>query len=233
MVATLRHVVCVLLHGLSFLQGLPETIALTPALTELDLSGCSSILRLPNAFCDLELLQHLSLGEGLSELPDDFGRFSQLKTMRAHNLFKVKTLPPMGGLTSLEELHMPGWSSLTELPDDLFTLPRLASLSLGLRPIRAPLTSLPETIGQLKALETLDLEKWFSLSRLPDSICELHALRSLQLHGCFRLTELPANIGQLTNLESLDIGQPQFGGNEGIESGLVSLPESLSKLASS
>ncbi|WP_304334964.1 leucine-rich repeat domain-containing protein, partial [Conchiformibius steedae] len=57
---------------------------------------------------------------------------------------------------------------------------------------------LPEAIGQLHNLTTLDLS-WNELTKLPESIGQLHNLTKLDL-SCNHLPMLPESIGKLHNL---------------------------------
>ena len=84
-------------------------------------------------------------------------------------------------------------------------------------PIQHSVRALPESIGQLSALQTLDLDG-NQLSVLPESIGQLSSLESLDLNN-HQLIELPESIGQLSALEYVDVH-----GNQ-----LSALPESIGK----
>ncbi|CAH9098386.1 unnamed protein product [Cuscuta epithymum] len=77
---------------------------------------------------------------------------------------------------------------------------------------------LPESIGKLTRLITLDLSE-NRISSLPASIGKLYSLKKLDLHGN-KITDLPDSIGNLLTLINLDLS-----GNQ-----LKSLPLSISKL---
>jgi hypothetical protein len=62
------------------------------------------------------------------------------------------------------------------------------------------LTSLPAALGQLSALQTLDMSWCEALPSLPASLGQLSALRTLHLSCCTALTSLPAWLGQLPAL---------------------------------
>jgi internalin A len=80
------------------------------------------------------------------------------------------------------------------------------------------LTELPESLGQLTQLQSLNLSR-NNLTVLPDWLGQLTQLQSLRLLGN-RLTTLPESLGQLTQLRSLDLDNNQ----------LTALPESLGQL---
>jgi len=52
---------------------------------------------------------------------------------------------------------------------------------------RSTLQELPTSIGQLNALQKLDLGECLSLQELPTSIGQLNALQKLDLGGCSKL----------------------------------------------
>ncbi|HJT31368.1 MAG TPA: COR domain-containing protein [Pirellulales bacterium] len=80
------------------------------------------------------------------------------------------------------------------------------------------LTQLPESIGHLTELQTLDLSG-NQLTALPESIGRLTELQQLDLSGN-QLTALPKSLGQLKQLQSLNLDRNK----------LMVLPESLGKL---
>jgi hypothetical protein len=103
---------------------------------------------------------------------------------------------------------------LTELPESLGRLTQLQSLDLS----DNRLTALPQSLGRLTHLQSLDLSD-NRLTALPQSLGRLTHLRSLNL-SYNQLTALPEWLGQLTQLQSLNLS-----GNQ-----LLSLPESMSRL---
>ncbi|KAK2454139.1 putative disease resistance protein RGA3 [Trifolium repens] len=81
--------------------------------------------------------------------------------------------------------------------------------------------SLPRSVGKLKHLRYLNLEKSKELERLPDSVCKLQNLQTLDLSGCLNLLKLPNGIGNLIKLQGLSITTKQS-----------NFPEELAKLSS-
>ena len=107
---------------------------------------------------------------------------------------------------------------LTWLPESLGQLTALTTLDLsGCRNLH----SLPESLGQLTALATLTGRGNGALTRLPESLGGLVALETLDLCECSQLTGLPESLGRLTSLTTLDLSRCR---------NLHSLPESLGQL---
>jgi len=65
------------------------------------------------------------------------------------------------------------------------------------------LKELPDSIGDLKHLHSLDLLVT-RVQQLPDSICLLYNLLILKLNCCSNLEELPSNLHKLTKLRCLE-----------------------------
>ncbi len=104
---------------------------------------------------------------------------------------------------------------LTELPESLGQLTQLQTLNLsGNR-----LTALPESLGQLTQLQSLHLSN-NQLAALPEWLGQLTQLQTLSLSGN-QLTALPEWLGQLTQLQTLDLSSNQ----------LTALPEWLGELS--
>ncbi len=96
-------------------------------------------------------------------------------------------------------------SRLTAIPDWLGELSCLRTLDLGAAPGRvnnSNLTELPADLGKLLSLETLALRRLAGLGKLPDTVCNLTALKSLTIENCDIITELPADIGNLRALHT-------------------------------
>nr|AKQ06195.1 plant intracellular Ras-group-related LRR protein 4 [Momordica charantia] len=122
---------------------------------------------------------------------------------------KLPTPPGKDG----EKLSLMALASLIEVSA------KKGSRELNLRnKLSNQLEWLPDTIGKLSSLITLDLSE-NRLAALPDTIGALSQLKRLDLHAN-RLSELPGPFTDLTSLVCLDLR-----GNQ-----LVSLPASLGKL---
>ena len=100
------------------------------------------------------------------------------------------------------------------LPEWLGQLTQLQTLDLSAN----QLTVLPEWLGQLTQLQTLNLIN-NQLTALPESLGQLRELQTLNLTNN-QLTALPESLGQLTQLQTLNLSRNQ----------LTALPESLGQL---
>jgi internalin A len=111
-----------------------------------------------------------------------------------------------------------GWEAespkLTMVPESLGQLTQLQSLDLS----NNKLTALPDSLGQLRQLQSLSLNN-NKLTALPDSLGELSQLGELWLYNN-QLAALPESLGRLTKLQKLD-----FWGNR-----VTAFPESMRRL---
>ncbi|KAL1828126.1 hypothetical protein ACET3Z_006538 [Daucus carota] len=63
---------------------------------------------------------------------------------------------------------------------------------------------LPESIGRLNKLVRLTLSFNKNLETLPNTICDLRALESLYIGGCSSVEALPLGLGNIKSLQVLD-----------------------------
>jgi len=80
--------------------------------------------------------------------------------------------------------------------------------------------SLPESIGNLKSLQELDLRS-IELNILPESLGNLQSLKKLAIR-CPKVPSLPESIGELSSLQALDLSA----------NNLTTLPDSIGNLRS-
>ncbi|CAN5962954.1 unnamed protein product, partial [Sphagnum jensenii] len=119
------------------------------------------------------------------------------------------------------------WNNLKRLPERSICAPELLSLLLGSNEIVSLPGSflrsfpklrvldlsggnfwyLPEEVGDLKHLVSLDLSFCECLETLPDAVRKLHVLKHLNLRWCISLKYLPSAVVGLTSLEDLCIDE--------------------------
>ena len=135
--------------------------------------------------------------------------------------FPVQATPPPEELAALRDIflaaHLP-WNETQDPCTDPEVVRCERNRVSKLEVHGNHMTSLPESIGNLQALEWLDLSQNM-LTSLPDSIGNLQALKILYLYQN-RLTSLPESIGNLQVLEWLGLARNT----------LTSLPKSIGNL---
>ncbi|XP_042498599.1 putative disease resistance protein RGA4 [Macadamia integrifolia] len=65
--------------------------------------------------------------------------------------------------------------------------------------------TLPESLRNLKHLQTLRLQHCFELQKLPAHLSTMSSLRHLDIEGCYSLRHMPTGIGRLIHLQTLSI----------------------------
>ncbi|XP_058197296.1 uncharacterized protein LOC131313166 [Rhododendron vialii] len=162
-----------------------ESIRFLNKLVILDMKNCKKLQKFPPSILTLKSLESLDLS-GCSML----GKFSGFKGSPSKSqspflsswIFKTKRMDSIG----LSPSHVLGLSCLKDL--------RMENCNLS---------CLPNEVGNLIRLETLDLSG-NNLPTLPDSICDLTRLKRLTLEGC-NLLHLPSEIGRLISLDTLGL----------------------------
>ena len=165
---------------------------------------------------------HFVLDDGYKyELDDGEDASGDFPDELSTRFFNVKRRPasfePRGVVTTQRRYLEVRAQSITSLPSSLCRsmAPTLESLVVT----RTALEALPESCGDLKALEYLDLS-YNLLASLPDSIGALSELKVLEARGNM-LRTLPESIAGLASLERLELASND----------LSALPESIGDLA--
>ncbi|KAG5514361.1 hypothetical protein RHGRI_035687 [Rhododendron griersonianum] len=192
------------------------------------LSHCYYLTRTPD-FSGLDNLEELLLNDciRLVEVDDSIRFLKKLVVLNMKNCKKLRKLPSsIWMLKTLENLDLSGSSMLGKfygiklskslspfLSSWIFRTKRVDSIGLSLSPLlglsclkelrmeNCNLSCLPNEVGNLISLETLDLGK-NNLRTLPDNICNLTRLKKLYLSDC-DVSHLPSEIGRLIALEAL------------------------------
>ncbi|EOA15297.1 hypothetical protein CARUB_v100258950mg, partial [Capsella rubella] len=121
---------------LSWSQNLKELPDLSTAtnLLELNLRGCSSLVKLPSIIGSAKNLQKLNLQycSSLVKLPSTIGSTNNLQKLNLGGCSSLISLPSfIGSSTNLQVLYLSGCSSLVELPSFDGNAMNLASLNLS------------------------------------------------------------------------------------------------------
>ncbi|CAM0885207.1 unnamed protein product [Alopecurus aequalis] len=191
------------LRGSCNISALPESIGNMKGLIHLDLSGCSGIRKLAKSFEELNRLVHLDLSGCLMPISDDLVGFTKLQYLNlsiqgSNRMYKVGLSGVMiGTLIKLRYLNLsgriPGPASMLE---SISTLSNLEHLDLSWN---AGLSDIPESIGNLRKLHTLDLLGCYP-KKLPNSMVNMVSLKVLKVDTSVTLDE---SVLSLLNIVSL------------------------------
>ena len=242
------------LRSCNNLEFLPNRIGECKRLNNLHLQFCASLKTLPQSICGCSL-SVLSITGGfnagmrgfvkadvfmeLESLPQEIGKFTDLRELNLNNCHNLITLPNgIGDCVSLTSLNLSRCTKLERLPRTIDNLKTLIKLNLTscrsirfLRIGRLPalltvdlgfcrnLTGLHEDIGQCAQLQTINLYCCDQLQSLPHTLSKLDSLTCLNLSGCNKLSCLPQYIGKMDALVHF-----------GLSKGLNILPESIFSL---
>ncbi|CAN6304428.1 unnamed protein product [Urochloa humidicola] len=192
------------------LEELPQIVGNLHKLHLLDLSRCSKLRVLPDSLGNLESLHKLNLSycSVLEGIPKPFGDLQELRFLDLSRCSSLVRLPDsFGNLKKLQHLNLEGFMRSTSLhPSDLLcffnvlfrVLCKLSSLEY-LNLSTCPVSVLPESLGNLKMLRTLNISYCISLRKLPQSVLKLPNLESLVVRGCFPRIEEQIKESSLSN----------------------------------
>lgn len=192
------------------LEELPQTMGNLHKLRLLHLSRCSKLRFLPDSISNLVSLDKLDLSycSVLQELPKSFGDLEELRFLELSHCSSLVRLPnSVGNLKKLQHLNLEGFMCSTSLhPSDLLSyfnmlfrvLCKLSNLEY-LNLSACPVSTLSESLGNLKMLRTLDISRCISLRKLPQTILKLPNLESLVVRGCFPRIEEQIKESSLAN----------------------------------
>ncbi|CAN7013874.1 unnamed protein product [Brassica rapa subsp. trilocularis] len=197
---TIRNLKWMYLSDSKNLKELPD-LSTAINLIRLDLSHCSSLVRLPffsgNAIIKLEELNLFGC-TSLIELPSSMENATNLEELDLTGCLHLAKLPSSIG--NLKKLFLKNCSSLVELPSSVIN-----SLNLMVFTFSgcSNLVELPSYLSNADDHKEFDLSGCSSLLELPYSIGNMINLQQLYLSGCSSLQELPSSIGNMTNLMEL------------------------------
>ncbi|KAK3436683.1 hypothetical protein EUGRSUZ_C01326 [Eucalyptus grandis] len=156
-------------------------------------------------------------GTTIEELPESIGSLKELETLNVSWCKSLTHIPSsVGDQVSLTHLLLQGCHLLKEIPNSIGKLASLTKLDLS----ETGIEKLPESIGFLKELETLDASNCVLLAHIPSSIGHLSSLSLLDLRKCHKLTQLPESMGSLMSLTHLYLSW----------TGIEELPKSINSL---
>ncbi|XP_025822301.1 disease resistance protein TAO1-like [Panicum hallii] len=192
------------LSGCTEIVKMPESLGNLKDLLHLELSSCSRLEWVPESACGLTSLQYLNLFccSNLQRLPQDLCSLVELQYFSISGCSKIPELPVgFGKLTNLLHLDLSRCSFVMLEEFGGFTELKYLNLSGSLSNKRQAEINI-DFISTLTKLEHLNLS-WNFIPSLPESIGNLKRLQRLDLSGCTRLRSLPEGIGSIDSLHLL------------------------------
>ncbi|XP_059429318.1 disease resistance protein RPV1-like [Corylus avellana] len=127
--------------------------------------------------------------------------FNELKVLNLSNSKYLTKSPDFSEVPKLEILLLEGCTSLVQVHESIGYLKRLVLLNLQKC---KKLRNLPSSIYKLESLETLVLSECFNLKKFPENLGYMMALTVLHVENT-AIKQLPSSFSNLTNLETLSL----------------------------
>ena len=188
-------------------NAVPKKIAELTRLRHLNLRNCSKDgkpVKLPDSIGSMQSLESLNLIYNRVKIPASIKNLASLKVLKLCIYERQKLPPELGQIPNLEELQL--WATAfypEEFPPLALCFPKLRKLEVsGFEP-----REIPDALGELDSLESLDPGSLENLEAFPD-LGRLKALKRLRFDGYDGApkTLLP-QIMHLTWIEDLDLGR--------------------------
>jgi Leucine-rich repeat (LRR) protein len=199
------------------LQQLPEELGTLTNLETLSVFGCSSLSELPASIGGLRMLKTLLVFDTkVRDLPAEFGLLSSVTSLKLcglrsfpESIYELQSLTVLrawsgsmdmgdwGALASLKELDLSEHATITTLPQSIGNLKWLVSLEMHGCQELSTVEALPSS------LEQLDLSDCTKLAKIP-SLATMSCLLHLNLHNCRSLRHIHG-LECLTTLEDIDV----------------------------
>ncbi|KAK1653885.1 hypothetical protein QYE76_071690 [Lolium multiflorum] len=140
-----------------------------------------------------------------TSVPLFVSKFEYLGYLRISNS-RCQELPEaIMGCWNLQAIHVIECFRFATLPESIGKLRKLRTLELS---ETMDLKSLPQSIGYCHNLESLHLDRCLSLNSVPDSLCKNKKLRLLNIFDCYGLQHLPSETFRLLrNLETINLSK--------------------------
>ncbi|KAI9379505.1 hypothetical protein POPTR_017G104901v4 [Populus trichocarpa] len=187
--SSIRHLIglgLLSMNNCKNLESIPSSIGCLKSLKKLDMSGCSELTNIPENLGKVESLEEFDVSRTLiRQLPPSVFLLKNLKVLSLDGCKRIAVLPSLSGLCSLEVLGLRA-CNLREgaLPEHIGYLSSLRSLDLS----QNNFVSLPKSINQLSELEMLVLEDCTMLESLPEVPSKV---QTIYLNGCISLKTIP------------------------------------------
>ncbi|KAH0905165.1 LOW QUALITY PROTEIN: hypothetical protein HID58_044668 [Brassica napus] len=194
-----------------------SSLSTATSLQELDLTGCSSLVKLPYSIGNATNLQFLSLRScsSLVELPSSIG--NAIRNLEVLDFFDCSSLEEVpssiGNATNLKHLNFSRCSSLVELPASIGNLHKLESLNLkkcckleistNIEYLDLTGTAIKQVPSSIRLWPHLFMSNT-EIQEISPWIKRISRLRRLVLNGCKELLSLPQLPISLSELDAED-----------------------------
>nr|QAS62420.1 LRR receptor-like serine/threonine-protein kinase [Sedum alfredii] len=197
---------------------IPRFISNATNLIQLDLGFNSFTGYIPDTLGDLRLLEWLSLGSNnLRRDPSDPGLGFLTSLTKCRNLVKLgfevtaldAALPNSIGnfSSSLQQFFAYGCQLIGSIPDEIGNLSNLVTLQLWYNKLTG---YIPATLGKLQELQDLGLSGNNLIGPIPFDIFRIRNLAYLRLRENELSGAIPQEIGNLTSIRMLVLGANKF-----------------------
>nr|VDD53392.1 unnamed protein product [Brassica oleracea] len=196
-----------------------SSLSTATSLQELNLTGCSSLVRVPSSIGNATNLKCLDFRRcsSLVELPASIGNLHKLQSLILRECCKLEVLPVNINLKSLSELDLTDCSlmqcfpeistniesmyltgtAIKQVPSSISLWPRLDELHLS---YSENLKEFPHVLDTMTVLVMSNTE----IQEIPPWINRISRLRRLVLTGCKKLLSLPQLPSSLSQLDAED-----------------------------
>jgi len=167
------------------LESLPDSLGECKALTSLNLELCLSLTTVPNTIGDCSSLTSLDIScTGITSLPELLGECKALTSLNLNSCYTLKSLPEtLGEWKTLTRLNLRSCEKLETYP---LTIGVLKARGCNVDTAFCPAATLSGDIATVKDETQLDFSS-LPITGLHDSLGECKALTSLNLERCEKL----------------------------------------------
>ncbi|XP_028757941.1 TMV resistance protein N-like [Neltuma alba] len=196
----LQNLERLVLEGCAKLANIHPSLGQLHHLLEVNLKGCLNLKVLPRQL-EMACLKEFVLEEtGIEDVPESLGSLTRVEVLNLRNCRSLKFLPRKLDMNSLKEFVLCGCTQVRDLPEFGENMKNLITLDVQ----ETSIAKLPESLGSLTSLQTLNSRGCQNLISLPHSIKKLKHLKVLNISGCSAFSNLLDNLNENEALEILD-----------------------------
>ncbi|TCO05989.1 leucine-rich repeat domain-containing protein [Natronoflexus pectinivorans] len=191
----------------------PGVFVINERVVQIQLGSFSSNISgsIPPEIGELTKLKRFILNADIEEIPVEFGNLTNLVFLRLNGNINGIIPNSITNLSNLEYIAIhKGVGDLSwHIPNDIHKMKNLQEVNLT----NIVEGELPQSLGQLRQLKSLNLHNGKITGSLPSSIGELENLEILNLDGHQITGTIPSSIEELSNLRELNLSNNQLTGS--------------------